>query len=83
VAVTGDRAFIAAGEKGVHLLDVSDPASPVRLGAVQTEAARGVAVAEDSLFVADGLGGLLILRPSQTPRVFAPHEGAFETGDTS
>jgi hypothetical protein len=82
VAVSGDRAFVAAGEKGVHILDVSDPTSPVRLGAFQTEAAQGVAAGEDGLFVADGLGGLLILMPSQNPRLFASDRGISEIGES-
>jgi hypothetical protein len=67
VAIAGERAFIAGGDKGVHIVDISDPSSPHDLGFVRTHSAQGVAVSEDRLFVADGLGGLLILKQSRYP----------------
>lgn len=61
VAVTDDTAFVAAGQDGVRMVDVSDPAGPMPMGTIQTYAAMGIAVSDGRLFVADGLGGLLIL----------------------
>jgi hypothetical protein len=72
VAVAGDRAFVAGGDNGVHVFDISDLTSPLILGSVQTHSALGVAVSGGKLFVADGLGGLLILIHSPTGPTLQP-----------
>ncbi|RMG53161.1 MAG: hypothetical protein D6723_07605, partial [Acidobacteria bacterium] len=63
VAVVGDLAFVADGEGGLRIIDVSDPARPFERGFLDTpDAALGVAVVGDLAFVADAKGGLFILR---------------------
>ena len=58
IAVVGTRAYLAAGESGLHLVDLSDPTQPRRLGIfepgirVQDVAARGM-----TAFVTRGFQG--------------------------
>ncbi|MHB1034819.1 MAG: Ig-like domain-containing protein [Pirellulales bacterium] len=61
VAVSGTFAYVADGSAGLQILDVSDPAAPVRLGAYDTLDARDVAVFGTLAYVADGTAGLQIL----------------------
>ena len=60
--------FVAEGGRGVHVIDVRDPAHPARAGFVATIAPRGLALSGDHLYVADGPGGLRVFdltRPSR------------------
>jgi hypothetical protein len=62
MVVAGDYAYLV-GEGRLHIVDVSDPAAPKE--AISYDAlnsANDVAVTEDYVYVADGVGGLLILR---------------------
>lgn len=62
VAVVGDRAFVADGEAGVQILDVSNPASAVHLGGFNTSGtAFNLQVEGHWAYVADGDAGLAIL----------------------
>lgn len=60
IAVVGTRVFLAAGESGLHLLDLTDPAQPTRLGIYAPEGrVQDVAVRGAMAFVTRGfLGGL-------------------------
>ncbi len=61
-AVGGHYVYIACGEAGVQVVDVSDPAAPVLVGAADTPgAACDVAVHGDTLSVADAAGGLQVV----------------------
>jgi hypothetical protein len=63
VAVAGNHAYVAAADSGLAVIDISDPASPQRVGAADTPSiARGVAVAGNYVYVADRVAGLHILR---------------------
>lgn len=59
-------AFVTNGTSGILAFDASDPSSPVQLGSGQGQQSRDVVAVEVTpgelhhLFVADGLGGLLI-----------------------
>ena len=65
--------YVAAGEGGLYILDVSNPARPVIAGSyVAPGYAEGVAVSGDYAYVADGPGGLRIMNirnPSQPVEV--------------
>ncbi len=62
VKVVGNRAYLAYGSGGLEIIDVSNPASPVRLGGYDTSGdAQGVAVSGTIAYVADGDAGLQII----------------------
>jgi hypothetical protein len=63
VEVVGDTAYVAAGARGLHIVDVSDPAVPVALGALDTPGIRAAAleVMGDLAYVADDHFGLRII----------------------
>jgi len=62
VAVAGDYAYVAAWDKGVRVVDVSDPTHLSRVGFYNTPGyANGVIVARGIVYVADTGGGLIIL----------------------
>ncbi len=52
--------FAAEGGRGVHVLDVREPARPKRVAFVATVRPRGLALSGDHLFVADGEAGLKV-----------------------
>lgn len=76
VRVSGTRAYLFTDD--VLILDVTDPTHPRRLGAVNTPGdARGADLVGNTLYLADGSGGLQIIHvldPNQ-PRVI----GAYPT----
>ncbi len=54
MAVSGTLAYVADGDAGLQIIDVSNPASPVRLGGYDTSGtAYGVAVSGTVAYVAD------------------------------
>jgi hypothetical protein len=62
VAVDGTLAYIADGDSGVRIIDVSDPASPAETGSHDTPgSAYGVAVVGSLVYVADDGSGLRII----------------------
>ena len=62
VAVEGKYAYLADRAEGLHVIDVSNPASPVRVGGYDTSGdALGVAVAGNYAYVADGEEGLQVI----------------------
>lgn len=73
VVVVGDRAFVADGEAGVQILDVSNPAAAVHLGGFNTSGtAVDLQVDGNWAYVADSDAGLAILdvrNPSAPVRV--------------
>ena len=57
--------YLSAGEAGVHIVDVSDPAHPQEIGAYDTDGwAWQTVVVGDYAFVADGSDGLQVLNVS-------------------
>jgi hypothetical protein len=61
VAVSGGVAYVADDTAGLQIINVSNPANPVRLGGCDTPGdAGGVAVAGNRIYVADGLQGLRV-----------------------
>jgi len=58
----GIYAYLAAGPGGMHVLDVSDPAQPRRIGSFNTRGfATRVAVSGNLLCVADGTPALTVI----------------------
>jgi hypothetical protein len=62
VAVSGHYAYVAVGDAGLQVIDVSDPAHPRRVGGYNTSGwAHGVAVSGHYAYVADGDEGLQVI----------------------
>ena len=62
VAVIGQTAYVADGEAGLQVIDVSDPQNPAIVGSVDTPgSARGVVVIDQIAYVADGSSGLQVI----------------------
>ena len=62
VAVSGNYAYVAGGDGGLRIIDISNPAAPTEAGFYDTPGdARGVAVAGNYAYVADGKGGLRMI----------------------
>jgi len=60
--IVGDKAFIPSGEKGLLVVDISDPAKMEQLFLVETvDSAYGVAIDNNVAYVADGDAGLQII----------------------
>lgn len=65
VAIGGSgRVFLADGARGLRVMSVSDPTHPAEIGFYDTSQATGVAAVGNYAYVADGLGGLIILHCS-------------------
>ena len=72
VAVAGDRAYVADGEEGLRVVDVSTPSSPAEVASHATsDFAWGVTVVGDYVYVADYAGGLFIFGPPGVSYEFA------------
>jgi hypothetical protein len=62
VAVSGDFVFACQGEKGLTILDISNPSAPQFVGSVDTPGfASSVVIANNLAFVADGTAGLTLV----------------------
>jgi hypothetical protein len=60
VALAGNLALVAAGDRGLAVVDVTDPKAPALTGLLDTPGqARDVAVDGAVAYVADGTGGVL------------------------
>jgi hypothetical protein len=78
VFVTNRLAFLAQGEAGLGILDVTDPAQPVLLGRCNTPGhASAVQVVGDLAYIADGPAGLQILNVANPRAPFL--QGAYST----
>jgi len=61
VVYKNNKAFVTTGMRGLQIFDVTNLASPVLIGTVETELAMGVAVDDKYVYVADELEGLVII----------------------
>ena len=62
VLISGSHAYIATGEAGLHIVDVSDPTYPVKVGSYDTSGyTEGLALNGQYVYVADGPNGLRVL----------------------
>jgi hypothetical protein len=76
----GDLAYVATGSEGLRIIDVSNPAFPVELSAIDTQSyAQNVEVVGDLAYVAAGTEGLRIIDVSNP--VFPVELGALDTQD--
>ncbi|MCX6924610.1 MAG: hypothetical protein NT154_15550, partial [Verrucomicrobia bacterium] len=82
VQVVGNLAYVAATTDGLHVIDVSNPANPVRLGGYDTGGeANAVQVVGNLAYVADGSAGLQVIdvrSPTNAMRV-----GGYDTTGTA
>jgi hypothetical protein len=73
VAVSGTLAYVAAGGAGLRVVDISNPAAPNELGALDSRGyANGIVVAGSIAYLADGPYGLRVVdvsKPSQPVEV--------------
>jgi hypothetical protein len=73
VQVVGTLAYVAAYENGVFVFDISNPTKPVKVGAYDPSgSAQAVTVVDNTIFVADGDGGLVILQVRDLPTLYLP-----------
>lgn len=61
VKVSGNYAYIAAGNPGLIIIDISDPAKPVEAGSFDTSWADGLALVGNDLYLTDQVDGLYVL----------------------
>jgi hypothetical protein len=62
-SISGGYVYVANESAGIQMIDVANPAGPVRVGGYDTSGcAFGVALSRNHAYVADGDGGLVILR---------------------
>jgi hypothetical protein len=86
VEVLGSTAYVAAGQAGFVVFDVSDPASPERIGHFQTPGfAERVAIDEDGAFVANNFSSPftiwhLDISDPINPRALGKYEGPITSG---
>jgi len=75
IYVYGNLMFVADGENGLLVYDVSDPENPVLISSYDTDGeALSVFIIGDYAFVADGSNGLVILNISDIENItFAGH----------
>ncbi|MFN2245107.1 MAG: LVIVD repeat-containing protein, partial [Anaerolineae bacterium] len=77
VTVDGGLAYVAAGDAGLRVVDVSDPAAPVEIGFLDTAGyAWDVAVAGSHAYIADGAGGLRVV--NMLDPAHPAEQGAYE-----
>jgi hypothetical protein len=56
-----NKIYISTELRGLQIIDVSNPADPVRIGTVQTQYAKGVTADDKYIYVADEDEGLVII----------------------
>ena len=79
IEIVGDHAFIADYNKGLLVVDISDPTSPEKLGQLSTDGrSTALTLQNDHAYIADQANGLLVVDISdrQNPQEigkFKPH----------
>ncbi len=62
IAIDGTTAYVADGDSGLKMIDISNPAAPVLLGSIDTPGtAEGIVVSGTTAFVADGASGIQVI----------------------
>lgn len=80
IAITGQYAFVAAGDGGLQVFDCANPTNPVLVGFCETSGyANDVALAGNYAYVADGEAGLKIVNVSD--RAHPILVGGYDTPD--
>lgn len=72
VQVALNRAYVADFESGLRIIDVTNPAAPTDLGGYDTGNARGIQVAGELAYIADGESGQLVIVNVTTPTAPVP-----------
>ena len=67
LAVADGLAYVAAGEAGLRVIDVSRPAAPVEIAFFVTPDATAVAVEDGIAYLMDRRGGMFVLRVERPP----------------
>ena len=63
MALSGDYVYIATGETGLRIFNVTEPTAPVEVDFYDTPGfAQGVAVVGEYAYIATGDAGVIILR---------------------
>ncbi len=76
LAVSGKNAYIGVGSPGLYIVDIEEPTNPQVAGFYDTHGlAQGSDIVSDRIYLADGLGGVLILRVSG---ITPPNKGFLE-----
>ncbi|MCP3978252.1 MAG: hypothetical protein GY716_02815, partial [bacterium] len=83
VVVADGRAYLAAGSRGIHIVDVSDPQAPVRLGGVDSVNARRLDVSGDLVVVAGGSSGVHVIDASDPAAPFVAGSTHTRSGSRS
>ena len=74
LAIDGETAYVADGASGVHLVDVTQPASPQIVKTLRGfQDARGVHLANGNLYTLDTVRGLLVFRQQDLQNIQNPH----------
>ena len=61
VEIFGSYAFLIAGNKGVHIFDVSDPYLPRKISVIESmDCSYAIDIKGFNLYIADGMGGVRI-----------------------
>lgn len=61
VVYKDNKAYVTTGQRGLQIFDVSNITTPIRIGTVQTKLAKGLAVDDKYVYVADEQEGLVII----------------------
>ncbi len=61
VCYKSGKVFVASEQRGLQIIDVSNPSAPYRIGSVQTAYAKGVAADNNYIYIADEDEGLVIV----------------------
>jgi hypothetical protein len=78
VAINGNYAYIANYDKGLIVLDISDPSAPAEAGNLDTPGTSyGIAVNNNYACIADGTGGMRVINISNPAE--PAEEGFFNT----
>ncbi len=79
IQVTGNYAYVADGDGGLQVIDVSNPANPVRVGGYDTSgSALGVHVVGNYAYVADYGAGLQVIDVSNPANPVPLHDNLGE-----
>lgn len=61
IAIRGDYVYVAAESAGVHIVNISNPASPIFIKSFDPGSAKQIQIVGDYMYVAGSTGGLHIL----------------------
>ena len=86
VALSGKYAYVAAGGRGLQVIDVSDPAQPKPAGEYSSGGmAQDVVVVGTTAYIADSTAGLQVIDISNptTPKLLSEYQTGGSSGDAA